>query len=133
MLRLTDEARAETATGGVDTEAAIAAGGPTVRIGIRLAAIRGGRAAHPRPPESTGAALAEVEVAIRAWLEIALGMLEARHTVARPGSRGDRQACAAAAAARPRPDLAGPLSTLERAVEAARAIELAGWPPPARR
>ena len=55
-------------------------------------------------------------------------MLEARHTMARPGSRGDRQTCAAAAAPRPRPDLAGPLSTLERAVEAARAIELTGWP-----
>ena len=122
VLRLTDEARAETATGGVDTEAAIAAGGRAVRIGIRLAAIRGGRVTHPRPPESTGAALADVEGAIRAWLEIALGMLQARDTMARPGSRGYRQACAAAAAvaARPRPDLAGPLSTLERAVEAAR-------------
>jgi len=117
----------------MDTEAAIAAGGRAVRIGIRLAAIRGGRAAHPRPPESTGAALAEVEAAIRAWLEIALGMLEARHTMARPGSRGDRQACAAAAAARTRPDRGGPLRTLERAVEAARGIELGGWPPPARR
>ena len=136
VLRLADEARAETVTGGVDTPAAVAAAGRTVRIALRLTAICGGRSAHPGPrlPEPIQTGLAAVETAIRSWLEIALRMLEARHTMARPGSRGYRQAYAAAAAvaAQPRPDFDGPLAMLLRAVDAARSHELAGWPPAAR-
>jgi len=61
-------------------------------------------------------------------------MLQTRHTMARPGSRGYRQACAAAAvvAARSRPDLSEALSTLRRTVDEARSTELAEWPPAAR-
>jgi hypothetical protein len=135
ILRLADEARAEALTGGVDTEAAIAASGRAVRIGYRLAAVCSARSGIPRPllPESLETGLTNVEAAIRAWLEIAMSMLETRHTMARPGSRGYRQAYAAAAAvaARPRPDLSGALSTLRRAVDAARSTELADWPPAA--
>jgi len=136
ILRLADEAQAEAATGGVDTQAAIFAGGRAVRIGYRLAAVYGERSANPGLPlsESLQRALGNVETAVRAWLEIPLRMLEARHTMARPGSRGYRQAYAAAAAvaAQPRPDLAGPLSTLQLAIEAARPIELSDWPQAAR-
>jgi hypothetical protein len=35
-------------------------------------------------------------------------------------------------AAHPRPDLSGPLSAVERAIDAARSTELAEWPPAAR-
>jgi hypothetical protein len=61
-------------------------------------------------------------------------MLEARHTMARPGSRGYREACAAAVAVavQPRPNLSDALSTFERTVDAARATELAEWPPATR-
>ena len=54
--------------------------------------------------------------------------------MARPGSRGYREACAAAAAvaAQPRPDLSDALSALERTIDAARATELAEWPPATR-
>jgi uncharacterized membrane protein YccC len=132
ILRLADEARAETVIGGVDTAAAIVTGGRAVRIGYRLAAICAGRSAHPRSQlsEALQTALADVETGIRAWLETALSMLEARHTTARPGSRGHRDAygAAAAVAARPRPDVSGALTTLLRAVDAARSTELAEWP-----
>jgi len=132
ILRLADESRAEAFTGGVDPEAAIVASGRAVRIAYRLAAISGGRSANPRPrlSESLQTALADTETAIRAWLEIALSMLEARHTMARPGSRGYRDAyeAAAAVAARPRPDVSGALTTLLRAAESARSTELAEWP-----
>ena len=79
-------------------------------------------------------AVTNLETAVRAWLEIALSMLEARHTMARPGSRGYREAWAAAAAvaAQPRPDLSDALSALERTIDAARATELAEWPPATR-
>ena len=110
ILRLADEAQAETATGGVDTQAAIAAGGRAFRIAYRLKLISSGRYASPRPPisESMRAALANVDAAIRAWLELDLRMLDARHTMARPGARGFRAAYTAAAnvAAQPRPDVA---------------------------
>jgi hypothetical protein len=136
MMRLADEARAEALTGGVDTEAAIVAAGRGVRIGTRLAAICRERAANPPPPLSDAmqTAVANVETAIRTWLEIALSMLEARHTMARPGSRGDREAYAAAAAmaAQPRPDLSGARSALERSIDAGRRTDLAAWPPAAR-
>ena len=136
ILRLADEARAEPLTGGVDTEAAIVAAGRGVRIGTRLAAICRERAANPPPPlsEAMQTAVANVETAIRTWLEIALSMLEARHTTARPGSRGDREAYAAAAAmaAQPRPDLSGARSALERSIDAERRTDLAAWPPAAR-
>jgi len=136
ILRLADEARAEAFAGGVDTQAAIVAGGRAVRIGYRIAAICGGRSANPRPPlsEPLQAALTSVETAIRASLELALRMLQARHTMARPGSRGYRRAYAAASALaeQPRPDLSGPLSALERTIDAARSTELAEWPPAAR-
>src|SRR4030095_13171967 len=58
ILNLADEAGAEVATGGVDTHAAIAAGGRAVRIAYRLAAICGGRSAHswPQLPEAIQAA-----------------------------------------------------------------------------
>src|SRR5215471_14845664 len=132
ILRLADESRAEAFTGGVDPEAAIVASGRAVRIAYRLAAISGGRSANPRPrlSESLQTALADTETAIRAWLEIALSMLEARHTMARPGSRAYRDAyeAAAAVAARPRPDVSGALTTLLRAAESARSTELAEWP-----
>jgi uncharacterized membrane protein YccC len=136
MLRLADEARAEAVTGGVDTQAAIAAGGRAVRIAYRLATICGGRSAIPRPrlSEPMQSALADVETAIRAWLETALSMLEARHTMARLGSRRYREAHAAAAtvAARPRPELPRALGALLLAADAARYTELAEWPPAAR-
>jgi uncharacterized membrane protein YccC len=135
ILRLADEARAEAFSGGVDTQAAIVAGGRAVRIGDRIAAICGGRAANPRPPlsEQLQAALASVETAVRASLELALRMLQARHTMARPGSHGYRRAYAAASAlaGEPRPNLSGPLSALERTIDAARSTELAEWPPAA--
>jgi len=136
ILRLADEARAERVTGGVDTDAAVVAGGRGVRIGYRLAAIWEGRVASRRPPlsEPLQTALANVEIAIRASLELALSMLEARHTMARPRSRGYRQAyaVASAVASEPRPDLSGALSALERTIDAARATELDEWPPTAR-
>ena len=136
ILRLADEARAEPRTGAVDTEAAIVAAGRGVRIGTRLAAICRERAANPPPPLSPAmqTAVANVETAIRTWLEIALSMLEARHTTARPGSRGDREAYAAAAAraAQPRPDLSGARRALERSIDAGRPTDLAAWPPAAR-
>jgi hypothetical protein len=135
ILRLADEARAEAFAGGVDTQAAIVAGGRAVRIGDRIAAICGGRSANPRPPlsQQLQAALASVETAIRASLELALRMLQARHTMARPGSRGYRRAytAASAVAGQPRPDRSGPLSALERTIDAARSAELAEWPPAA--
>ena len=67
-------------------------------------------------------------------LEIDLSVLEARHTTARPGSRGDREAYAAAAAmaARPRPDLSGARRALERSIDTGRRTDLAAWPPAAR-
>jgi Fusaric acid resistance protein family len=136
ILRLADEAQAETATGGVDTQAAIVAGGRAVRIAYRLKLIYSGRSASPRPPlsESMRAALANVDAAIRARLELDLRMLEARHTMARPGSRGFRAAYRAAGdvAAQPRPDVAGALRTLERSIDDARSTELVDWPPAAR-
>jgi len=46
-------------------------------------------------------------------------------------SRGGGGA-AAAVAAQPRPDLSDALSALERTIDAARATELAEWPPAAR-
>ena len=51
--------------------------------------------------------------------------------MARPGSHGYRRAYAAASALaeQPRPNLSGPLSTLERTIDAARSAELAEWPP----
>ena len=132
ILRLAEEARAETLTGGVDTQAAVVAAGRGVRIGSRLAAISRERAAHRPPPlsDTMQTAVENVEAVVRTWLEIALGMLEARHTMARPGSRGYREACAAAeaVAAQPRPDLSDALSALERTIDAARATELADWP-----
>jgi hypothetical protein len=135
ILRLADEAGAEALTGGINTQAAVVAGGRAVRIAYRLAAICAGRAANPRPQlsESLQTALADIETAIRAWLEVALSMLKARHTMARPGSRGYRDAygAAAAVAAQPRPDLSGALATLLRAMESARSTELAEWPPDA--
>jgi len=136
ILRLADEARAETLTGGVDTQAAVVAAGRGVRIGSRLAAIYRERVATPPPPlwGAMQTAVTNAETAVRAWLEIALSMLEARHTMARPSSRGYREACAAAAAvaAPPRPDLSAALSALERTIDAARATELAEWPPATR-
>src|SRR5262249_30475752 len=118
--------------GGVDTGGGIVARGRAARIGYRLAAVCTGRSANPRSPlpSSLETALTNIETAIRRWLEIALTMLEARQTTARPGSRGYRQAYAAAAAvaARPRPDVSGVLSTLVRAAESARSTELADWP-----
>jgi uncharacterized membrane protein YccC len=136
ILRLADEARAETLTGGVDTHAAVVAAGRGVRIGSRLAAIARERAAHRPPPlsDTMQTAVESVETAVRTWLEIALGLLEARHTMARPGSRGYREAYAAAAAvaAQPRPELSAALSALERTIDAARATELAEWPPATR-
>jgi uncharacterized membrane protein YccC len=136
ILRLADEARAEAFAGGVDTQAAIVAGGRAVRIGYRIAAICGGRSATPRPPlsQQLQATLASVETAIRASLELALRMLQARHTMARPGSHGYRRAytAASAVAGQPRPNLSGPLSALERTIDAARSTELAEWPPAAR-
>jgi len=132
LLRLADEARAEELTGGVDPQAAVVAGGRAVRIGDRLAAICRGRSANPRAAlsESMQLALVNVETAIHAWLERLLSMLEARHTMARPRSRRYREAYAAAAAvaAQPRPELSGPLSALERTIDAARSTELAEWP-----
>jgi len=136
ILRLADEARAEPLTGGVDTEAAIVAAGRGVRIGARLATIYRERVANPPPPlsEAMQTAVANVETAIRTWLEIALSLLEARHTTARPGSRGDRAAYAAAAAmaAQPRPDLSGAQRALERSIDAGRRTDLTAWPPAAR-
>jgi uncharacterized membrane protein YccC len=135
ILRLTDEARPEGVSSGADPEAAIAAAGRAVRIGHRLAAVSSGRAATPRPAlsESLQTVLGTVETVIRESLGLALSMLEARHTMARPGSRGYREACAAAAAvaARPRPDPSGALTALLRAVNASRSTELADWPPAA--
>jgi uncharacterized membrane protein YccC len=136
MLRLADEARAEPLTGGVDTKAAIVAAGRGVRIGSRLAAICRERVANPPPTlsEAMQTAVANVETAIRTWLEIALSMLEARHTTARPGSHRDREAYAAAAAmaAQPRPDLSAARRALERSIDAGRRTDLAAWPPAAR-
>jgi uncharacterized membrane protein YccC len=135
VLRLADEARAEGLTSRADPEAAIVVAGRAVRIGYRLAAVAGGRAATGRPPlsEAMRTALGTVETAIRESLELVRSMLEARHTMARPGSRRYREACAAAAAvaARPRPDPSAALSALLRAVDAARSSELADWPPAA--
>jgi hypothetical protein len=132
ILRLADDARAEALTGGVNTQAAIVASGRAVRIAYRLSAIYAGRLANPRPmlSESLQTTLANIETAIGSWLEIALSMLEARHTTVRPGSRDYRQAYAAAAAvaAQPRPDLSSALSMLQRAVDSARSTELAEWP-----
>ena len=92
--------------------------------------------ASRRPPlsEPLQTSLVNVEIAIRASLELALSMLEARHTMARPRSRGYRQAyaVASAVASEPRPDLSGALSALERTIDAARATELDEWPPTAR-
>jgi uncharacterized membrane protein YccC len=136
ILRLADEARTEAKTGGVDVEAAIVAGGRAVRIADRIAAVCSGRAADPRPALSGSlqAAFEAVETAIRAWLELQRDMLQARHTMARPGSRGYRRAYASASpmAGQPRPDLSGPLRVLERTIDTARAAELAEWPPAAR-
>src|SRR5207245_1337659 len=136
LVMLAVGGRPEAAAGGVAPQAAAVAGARAVRNCYRLAAVYGERSANPGLPlsESLQRALGNVETAVRAWLEIPLRMLEARHTMARPGSRGYRQAYAAAAAvtAQPRPDLAGPLSTLQLAIEAARPIELSDWPQAAR-
>jgi hypothetical protein len=135
ILRLADEARAEGVTSGADTQAAIVVAGRAARIGYGLTAVASGRSATARPPlsESMQTALGTVETAIRESLGLALSMLEARNTMARPGSRRYREACAAAAAVavRPRPDRSAALSALLRAVDAARSTELADWPPAA--
>src|SRR4030095_10176725 len=57
ILNLADEAGAEVATGGVDTHAAIAAGGRAVRIAYRLPPhLRGAPAASRPAPPAGGAA-----------------------------------------------------------------------------
>src|SRR5262245_46042827 len=133
LLRSADEGRAEAWTGGVDTEAAIVAVGRAVRNGYALARTCRAGAESQRPPHSDTlqTALVKVETAIRAWLQRALDMLEARHTMARPNSRGHHQAyvAAAAVAARVRPDLLGALGGLERTIDAGRSTELDEWSP----
>jgi hypothetical protein len=118
ILRLADEARAEAVGSGIDAHAAIDAGGRAVRITYRLAIVYGNRLAASRPPlsEPIQTALATVEAAVRTWLEIALSLLEARHTMARPGSRDYRAAYAAAA--------------VDRGQTAARSLRPPGHAPP---
>ena len=131
ILRLAEEARFEGGESGIDRAAAVDAAGQLRRIAHRWALIRRGRR-PPRPPlpPALHAGIAGLESALRQHLGQSLEMLEARHHRSRTGSPVHRAASSAAAAvaARPRQDLAGPLQQLEAAVAAARRDVLHTWP-----
>jgi hypothetical protein len=131
ILRLTDESRLEGASSGVDPDAAVEAAGVSLRISLRSGLIARGRVTitwHAIPAE-VAAALEAMHAALREHLGLDLAMVEARHTMATPGTRAHVDACRAARAhgTRPRPDLAGPLASLLDAVAAARRRELMTW------
>jgi hypothetical protein len=136
VLRLAGEARFESRAGGVDPDAALNSAGIVRRIAHRWALIRHGRRAVTRPPlpDALASASAAVEDAARQRLEHLLRVLEARHHRARPGSRRDQRARAAARAlaAAHTADLDAPWAAYRAALADARAGEVGHWPIAAR-
>jgi len=132
ILRLIDEARIEGAASGVDTCAAADAAGLALRISLRAGIIARGRWAvvWPAFDESLRAPLEAVRAVIRAHIAFDLALLDARHTMATPGTRAHESARAEARAccAQSRPDLAGPLAALTARVALARQSEMNEWP-----
>jgi transposase len=115
----------------VDPDAAVEAAGVSLRIALRSGLIARGRLvtalpALPAPVETTRAA---THAALREHLAFDLAMIEARHTMATPGTQAHLAACSAARShcTRPRPDLSAPLQALLDAVTAARPRELMTW------
>jgi len=132
ILRLVDEARLEGHASGIDADAAVEAAGIAARVSLRAGLIARGRATAVWPALSAAprARLAELRQATREHLEADLRILDARHTMARPGTRAHHEARRAAAehAARQRPDLAGSFAELVALVGEARRAELLAWP-----
>ena len=131
ILRLIGESRLEGAASGVDPEAAVEAAGVSLRISLRSGLVARGRVliARPAPSPEVASALARVHEALRAHLAFDLALLEARHTMAVPGTRAHDRACAAARAhcVRERPDLQEPIDALVSEMARARRDELLGW------
>ena len=135
ILRLVAEARLEGSHAGIDPARAVEAAGLAQRIAYRAVAICRGRSLVDVPPlpPVLRATVDATETAVRAHLGMLHDMLAARDTMARPGSRGHRHACAAASglAACARPDLGAALQMLMRCLDDARFDALADWPPAA--
>ena len=99
ILRLIGEARLEGAGSGIQPDAAIEAAGVSLRISLRAGLVTRGRvttgwASNPAPPLS--AALERMHATLRAHLAHDLAMIDARQTMAPPGSRTHDLACEAA-------------------------------------
>lgn len=131
ILRLIGEARLEGAASGVDPDAAVEAAGVALRISLRAGLIARGRTLtkRPAPSPSIASALAVLHAVLRAHLEHDLSIVDARQTMAVPGTRAHDAACAAARGhcTRERADLQKPLEILLGEVESARHGELLGW------
>jgi uncharacterized membrane protein YccC len=132
LLRLVAEARIEGELSGIDPAAAVEAAGLAQRIAYRAVAIARTRelVTTPALPPEVGTAWADARRAVRAHVERVRAVLIARHTLASPGTRRYRAACAAAvaAAAAPRPDLARAFGALVDAIDRVRPTALADWP-----
>lgn len=135
VLRLVEEARLEGRASGIDASAGIEATGLALRSVLRAGLIARDRAVIARPPlgERAQAALDALRHALRARLDFALALLDARHTMADPDTGPHREACRAARAlaARPRTELEPLLAALVDAAAEARFAELLQWPPEA--
>lgn len=132
LLRLAEEARFE-GQQGIDSAAAVDAIGIAARIAYRAGLISRSRAVAPLPPlaDATAALLADVQTTARDRLAADLRMLEARHTMARPGTAAHRRACerAAAIVAERRPGLAARVRAVAHHFEETHFAELTGSPP----
>lgn len=132
ILRLVDEARLEGAASGVDTRAGAEAAGLALRISLRAGIVARGRAtvAWPAIDEGLHEALEAVRTAMREHVAFDLALLDARHTMASPGTRAHQAARdeARTCCARQRPDLARPLAALLERVALARKAALNDWP-----
>lgn len=131
ILRLIGEARLEGAASGVVPDAAVEAAGVALRISLRAGLVARGRvaSARPEPIAALAQALDEVHTALRTHVALGLAMVDARQTMATPGTRAHDVACAAAraSAARQRPDLQVALDALLAEVARARRAELLDW------
>jgi uncharacterized membrane protein YccC len=131
LLRLADEARYESRQ-GIDPTAAVEATGLAMRVAYRAGLIARGRAlaAVPRLSPATERLLRDVERTAVAWVDRLLDVLQARHTMARPGATAHDRACerAGAALSCDRPDLLGPVRALTAEIERTRFAELAAYP-----
>lgn len=131
ILRLIGESRLEGDASGVAPDAAVEAAGVALRVSLRAGLVARGRVmtARPEPVAALAKALDEVRDALRAHVALDLAMVDARQTMAAPGTRAHDVACAAAraSAVRERPELQGPLEALLAEVARARRSELMDW------